>query len=204
MANVRNFLYSTIIVTGNYERQELNTFVAQLWAKHFGTHLVRWKRKIKYDLWRGQPRGEDAQQDAEQQSCCYEWFVPNEDIVCVVNSRIGARYHLGKRSPLAIGQIAADLGEFLDTEAAQKILDGTYVFSPDTDEALKALLEEAAYISGLNSTTVNLLWSLSQLKNFLLISGTTLVIALHPQTLGVILDITSLLAMIRSCGFIAR
>jgi len=39
--NLNDFLYGTIIVTGNYERQELNTFVAKLWACHFKTHVVR-------------------------------------------------------------------------------------------------------------------------------------------------------------------
>jgi hypothetical protein len=42
-------LFGTIIVTGNYERQEINAFMATLWAKHFNTHVVRWKCKIKYD-----------------------------------------------------------------------------------------------------------------------------------------------------------
>ena len=38
-----DFLYGTIIVIGNYECQELNTFVAKLWAHHFNSHFVRWK-----------------------------------------------------------------------------------------------------------------------------------------------------------------
>jgi hypothetical protein len=70
----------------------------------------------------------------------------HEDIVRVVNSRIGARYRLGSRSPANFGQIAEDLGHFADTEAAQKILDGTYVFPADTDPALKDILVEAARI----------------------------------------------------------
>ena len=38
--NMDDLLFDTIIVTGNYERQELNSFIANLWAHHFNTHIV--------------------------------------------------------------------------------------------------------------------------------------------------------------------
>jgi hypothetical protein len=60
---------------------------------------------------------------------CYD---TQEDIVRVVNSRIGSRYHLGLRAMKANSQIARNLGQFGDGEAVQRILDGTYVFPPDT------------------------------------------------------------------------
>jgi hypothetical protein len=69
-----------------------------------------------------------------------------EDIVRVINSRIGSRYRLGLRAMEANSQIAKDLGALGDGEAVQKILDGTYVFPPDTDPGLVAILEEAAHI----------------------------------------------------------
>jgi ABC-type methionine transport system ATPase subunit len=37
---LNDFSYGTLIVTGNYERQELNAFIANLWAHHFNTHVV--------------------------------------------------------------------------------------------------------------------------------------------------------------------
>ena len=47
--NMNDLLFGTIIVTGNYEWQELNAFIAKLWAHHFNTHIVWWKKKIKYN-----------------------------------------------------------------------------------------------------------------------------------------------------------
>ena len=69
-------LYSTIIVTGNHERQELNAYVAGVWARKFSTHVIRWKRHIKEDRWKGRPRTEEALKLAEKQACFYELFVP--------------------------------------------------------------------------------------------------------------------------------
>lgn len=77
LTNLDKFLYGTIIVTGNYERQELNAFMATIWAKRFKTHVVRWKRKIKYDRWFGQPRSDELLREAEKQACFYEYFVPH-------------------------------------------------------------------------------------------------------------------------------
>ena len=76
LRNLNELLYATIIVTGNYERQELNSFVAGLWARHFHTHVVRWKKKVKYDRWKGRPSTEEEMQEAEEQTCFYEYFVP--------------------------------------------------------------------------------------------------------------------------------
>eukprot|EP00956_Cyclotella_meneghiniana_P011946 scaffold16843_cov51-Cyclotella_meneghiniana.AAC.2 len=70
----------------------------------------------------------------------------HEDVVRVVNSRIGQRYKLGLRSPLSMGQLAEDIGQYAEKEAAQRILDGTYEFPEGTDEALVELLKEAARI----------------------------------------------------------
>eukprot|EP00956_Cyclotella_meneghiniana_P029543 scaffold71866_cov64-Cyclotella_meneghiniana.AAC.1 len=68
----------------------------------------------------------------------------HEDIVRVVNSKIGQRYKLGHRSPLSSGQLAEEIGQFAEKEAASKILDGTYEFPEGTDYALIELLKEAA------------------------------------------------------------
>ena len=75
--NLNDFLYGTIIVTGNYERQELNASIVNLWAHHFNTHVVRWKNRIKYNKWSGIPHTDEEIMCAEKQSCFYEYFVPN-------------------------------------------------------------------------------------------------------------------------------
>lgn len=73
-------------------------------------------------------------------------YATHEDIVRVINSRIGTRYHLGLHSPAALGQIARDLGQFGKGEAVQRILDGTYIFPPNTEPGVVALLTDAAHI----------------------------------------------------------
>ena len=50
--------------------------MAELWAKHFKTHIIRWKKSIRYSKWNGMPRTSDAIDEAEKQSCFYETFVP--------------------------------------------------------------------------------------------------------------------------------
>ena len=75
--NMNDLLFGTIIVTGNYEWQELNAFIANLWAHHFNTHIVWWKKKIKYNKWSGMPNTDEQILYAEKQTCFYEYFVPN-------------------------------------------------------------------------------------------------------------------------------
>jgi hypothetical protein len=74
--DLTELLFATIIVTGNYERQELNAFVAKLWAVYYKTHVIRWKRQIRYDRWKGQPRSDEDMTEAQKQNCFYEMFVP--------------------------------------------------------------------------------------------------------------------------------
>ncbi len=69
-----NFLFATTIVSNNHERHEINAHQAQLWAKHFRTHIVRWKRHIK--SWKGKPSTERQVEEAEKETCFWEYFVP--------------------------------------------------------------------------------------------------------------------------------
>ena len=46
------FLFATIIVTGNYERHEINALQAQLWAESHHTHVICWKREVNLDKWK--------------------------------------------------------------------------------------------------------------------------------------------------------
>jgi hypothetical protein len=85
LKDINNLLFATIIVTGNYERQELNAFVANVWASHFHTHTVRWKKQIKYNQWKGKPRTNKGINEAEQQTCFYEYFVPKGPAYLVHN-----------------------------------------------------------------------------------------------------------------------
>eukprot|EP00986_Skeletonema_menzelii_P018773 scaffold26710_cov113-Skeletonema_menzelii.AAC.2 len=56
------------------------------------------------------------------------------------------RYRLGLRSTLASEPFLSDIGNRGEGPAVQQILDGTYVFPPDTPPAVKALFQEAAVL----------------------------------------------------------
>jgi len=75
--DINEILYARIIVTGNYERQELNVFVAAgIWARHFRTHVIRWEKQTKCDKWKGQPNTEEEISEAKKETYFYEYFVP--------------------------------------------------------------------------------------------------------------------------------
>ncbi|KAL7549323.1 hypothetical protein ACHAWF_017111 [Thalassiosira exigua] len=69
-----NFLFATTIVSNNHERHEINARQAQLWAKHYRTHVIRWKRNVI--SWKGKPPTERQVSEAEKETCFWEYFVP--------------------------------------------------------------------------------------------------------------------------------
>jgi hypothetical protein len=115
MKNLDEFLFGTIIVTGNYERQELNSYMATLWAKHFNTHVIRWKRKVNYDKWKGKPKSDDALDEAEKQNCFYEFFVP----MCPAY----LTYNINLSNDLANGTLVREHSLAFDTIDEKKFLD---------------------------------------------------------------------------------
>ena len=69
--NMNDCLFGTIIVTGNYEWQELNAFITNLWAHHVNTHIASWKKKIQHNKWSAMPNTDEQILYAEQQTCFY-------------------------------------------------------------------------------------------------------------------------------------
>lgn len=69
-----------------------------------------------------------------------------KDIVRECNERLSKRFQLGKRAPASHGDLGDDLGALADTEAARRIVAGTYTFRDDTDYATRKLLTEIARI----------------------------------------------------------
>ena len=88
--NMNDLLFGTIIVSGNYECQELNAFIANLWAHHFNTHIVQWKKKMTYNKWSGMPNTDEQILYAEKQTCFYEYFVPNGPAYLTHNINLNA------------------------------------------------------------------------------------------------------------------
>jgi len=72
---VGNFLFATIIVTGNYERHELNAHQAKLWAQYYRTHVIRWRRKIDTSAWQGKPATAKQIDEAQKETCFWEYFM---------------------------------------------------------------------------------------------------------------------------------
>ena len=56
------------------------------------------------------------------------------------------RFALGHRDPMCLGQLFTDIGYIGDMAATKSILEGTYVFPPDTDDPTRFLLLEATKI----------------------------------------------------------
>ena len=59
------------------------------------------------------------------------------------SDHLSQRFRLAHSAPCYRGQLFDDLGFMGDTECAQKILEGTYQYPPDTDEWTKKILQEA-------------------------------------------------------------
>jgi len=63
-----------------------------------------------------------------------------------VSEHLSDRFRLAFRAPCYSGGLFDDIGFLGDTEDARRILEGTYVFPPDTHPATRLLFEEAAHV----------------------------------------------------------
>ena len=70
------FLFATIIVTGNYERHEINALQAKVWAETHHTHVIRWKREVNLAKWKNRPASPQQLEAALNEVCFWEYFVP--------------------------------------------------------------------------------------------------------------------------------
>jgi hypothetical protein len=71
-----------------------------------------------------------------------EEFTAEDDVIAAIQEETEVRFHLANSAPICQGLLAEQLGLLADTEAAQRILDGTYVAGPDIDDATTLLLQE--------------------------------------------------------------
>ena len=150
--NKDSFLHSTIVVSGNYERQEINNFIVQLWAQHYKTHVIRWKRKIKYGKWKGMPHSEEELANAETQACFWECFVPRAP--SYINYNLCTLNDLANGTPCVVDSLAFDSVEdklHLDNMLQHTAIGGTitlpapptainvelYPSMPDDDESAR-------------------------------------------------------------------
>jgi len=69
-----DFRFATILVSGNRERHEMNMIQSKKWADHYRTNLVRWKRRIRDNTWKGKPKNPQTVERLLQESCFWETF----------------------------------------------------------------------------------------------------------------------------------
>jgi len=86
--NSEDFRFAPIIVTGNYERHELNAFQARLWALYHNTHVIRWKRQLNFQSWEGQPGTLLQTEEAQKEVCFWEYFVPKAPAYLTYNLNV--------------------------------------------------------------------------------------------------------------------
>lgn len=73
-------------------------------------------------------------------------YTTRESVHQATGECIRDRYQLGLRSPFNSGQLGQDVGQLGDGLVVQQILDGNYVFPPNTPPAVESLLKEAAVL----------------------------------------------------------
>ena len=74
-----------------------------------------------------------------------EKYDTEDGIFGAVSIHLAERFQLAFSAPCMRGKLFDDIGFIGDTTCAQQVLDGTYVFPPDTDRATKFLLEKAGF-----------------------------------------------------------
>ena len=75
-----------------------------------------------------------------------ELYEKEDGVFGQVSKNLADRFRLSFTAPCCkLGPLFDDIGFLGDTEAAQQILEGTYIFPPGTDPATKLVLEEAAH-----------------------------------------------------------
>jgi len=82
------FLFAPVIVTGNYERHQINAFQAKQWALYNNTHVIRWKRKTNTSSWEGRPNSPRQIEEAEKEMCFWEYYVPKAPAYVTVNINV--------------------------------------------------------------------------------------------------------------------
>jgi len=71
-------------------------------------------------------------------------YETEDEVYLHTSEHLENRFRLALSAPCSSGKLFDDVGFLGDTDAAQQILEGTYVFPPDTEKFTKLLLEETA------------------------------------------------------------
>ena len=100
----------------------------------------RWRRVNRTTK---EPRGGQVLSVRVQVGDATERHDTEDGIFGAVSNHLAERFRLAFSAPCMSGQLFDDIGFIGDTECAQQILEGTYVFPPGTDPATQFLLEEA-------------------------------------------------------------
>ena len=74
-----------------------------------------------------------------------EEFKTKEGVFWACSKKLSERFCLAFSAPCHSGQLFDDVGFIGDTSCAKDLLEGTYQFHPDTDQATKLLFQEVAH-----------------------------------------------------------
>ena len=102
----------------------------------------RRQRRINFHV--KDPRGRSVIRVTAQSPDGDITYDTQSDVEDQVQRNLQLRFSLGKRAPISHGLLSQDFGLLADTEAAEKLFNGTYQFPPGSDEATISLLREAA------------------------------------------------------------
>jgi hypothetical protein len=90
----------------------------------------------------------------------------NEMFECT-SKHLSQQSHLAHSAPCYQGQLFDDLGFMGDTKCAQKILEGTYEYPPDTDKWTKKILQQAQMMSSqMSGTEIATMITMEDFQNY--------------------------------------
>ena len=100
----------------------------------------KWRR-INHTTW--PPRGGAPITLRVQAGKTVKTYSTEHEMFEQTSEHLSQRFRLAHSAPCYRGQLFDNLGFTGDTKCAQKILEGTYQYPPDTDEWTKKILQEA-------------------------------------------------------------
>jgi len=74
-----DFRFATVLVTGNYERRQINAWQAKRWAVYHGVNVVRWarnRRETSEHPWKGKPERQECLAHVLGNTCFWEYYIP--------------------------------------------------------------------------------------------------------------------------------
>lgn len=115
------FQFAPIIVTGNYERQEINAYQTKQFALQNNTHVFRWPKKVRLASWENKPTSPSDLAKVRQESCLWEYFVSGAP--AYLNQNINLSLQLANGTHVKMDSISFETPE--EEEQVQNLINST-------------------------------------------------------------------------------